>query len=203
MKGGLAILLLAGLVLSVAIFSPQATPPVEPVPVAEDMPDPDRDAGWQTSGEPPAPARGHDVVVERERSPLNVRGDDEVAVPIPSPQAVAALRESMRHGDARTPPLAPATDLRAPPSAKELADPALYQQYEQRQRQNVYASFAHAADRRIPELEALIAQGKAKGLSERQLAEGESKLAKLREQRDQLAAQQSSLAEGVSDDGQD
>ena len=82
----------------------------------------------------------------------------------------------MRQGDPRKPPLAPRTDLREPPSAAELADPALYQQYEQRQKQNVYASFASAVDQRIPKLEAMIAKGRAEGISEAQLAEGEAKL---------------------------
>ena len=108
----------------------------------------------------------------------------------------------MRDGDPRTPPLASRTDLRAPPSAAELADPALYQQYEQRQQQAVYASFANAADQRIPELEAMIAKGRASGISEAQLAEGEAKLARLREQRDQLSAQQTEPVDEASS-GQD
>lgn len=139
-----------------------------------------------------------DTVAERARPSLADRLDDAAAVPTPSPQAVAALRESMRDGDPRTPPLAPRTDLRAPPSAAELADPALYQQYEQRQQQAVYASFASAADQRIPELEAMIAKGRASGISEAQLAEGEAKLARLREQRDQLSAQQTEPVDEAS-----
>ena len=133
-----------------------------------------------------------DTVAERQRPSRASRVDHAAAGPMPSPQAVRALRESMRHGDPRTPPLAPPTDLREPPSAAEL-----YQQYEQRQKQNVYASFASAVDQRIPKLEAMIAKGRAEGISEAQLAEGEAKLAKLREQRNQLAAQQPS-ADGAS-----
>lgn len=144
-----------------------------------------------------------DTVAERERQPGISRAEGSVSTPKPSPQAVAALRESMRNGDMRTPPMAPSTDLREPPSAAELADPALYQQYEQRQQQQVYASFAKAADQRIPELEALIAKGRAEGISEAQLAEGEAKLAKLREQRDQLAAQQPSADEASAEEEQD
>ncbi|MBD3645010.1 MAG: hypothetical protein P1U59_10150 [Alcanivorax sp.] len=144
-----------------------------------------------------------DTVAERERQPVDSRLHDSASIPAPSPQAIAALRESMRHGDARTPPLAPGTDLREPPGDAELADPALYQQYEQRQQQQVYASFAQAADQRIPELEALIAKGRAEGISEAQLAEGEAKLAKLREQRDQLAAQQPSVDEASAEEEQD
>ena len=130
-----------------------------------------------------------DTVAERQRPSRASRVDHAAAGPMPSPQAVRALRESMRHGDPRTPPLAPPTDLREPPSAAELA--------EQRQKQNVYASFASAVDQRIPKLEAMIAKGRAEGISEAQLAEGEAKLAKLREQRNQLAAQQPS-ADGAS-----
>ena len=139
-----------------------------------------------------------DTVAERQRPSRASRVADPAAGPVPSPQAVTALRESMRHGDPRTPPLAPRTNLREPPTAAELADPALYQQYEQRQQQSVYASFANAVDQRIPELEAMIAKGRASGISEAQLAEGEAKLAKLREQRDQLSAQQVEPADEAS-----
>lgn len=138
-----------------------------------------------------------DTVAERSLSMPEKRADNApsaVPTPSPSPQAVAALRESMRNGDPRTPPLVRNTDLREPPSAAELADPAQYQQYEARQNQAVRASFVAAANRKMVELEGLIARGKEFGIAPEQLEEGIAKLDKLREQRDQLVAQHPELA---------
>jgi hypothetical protein len=138
-----------------------------------------------------------DTVAERSLPRPEKRADNApsaVPTPSPSPQAVAALRESMRNGDPRTPPLVRNTDLREPPSAAELADPALYQQYEARQNQAVRASFVAAANRKMVELEGLIARGKEFGIAPEQLEEGIAKLDKLREQRDQLVAQHPELA---------
>ena len=136
-----------------------------------------------------------DTVAERRLPPPDNRSDrDGSAAPTPSPQAVAALRESMRNGDPRTPPLVRNTDLREPPSAAELADPSQYQQYEARQNQQVRASFVAAVNRKMAELEGLIAEGKAFGIAPEQLEEGIAKLNTLREQRDQLVAQPPELA---------
>lgn len=136
-----------------------------------------------------------DTVAERSLPMPEKRADNAPSVvPTPSPQAVVALRESMRNGDPRTPPLVRNTDLREPPSAAELADPALYQQYEARQNQAVRASFVAAANRKMVELEGLIARGKEFGIAPEQLEEGIAKLDKLREQRDQLVAQHPELA---------
>ena len=145
-----------------------------------------------------------DTVAERSLPMPEKRADNApsaVPTPSPSPQAVAALRESMRNGDPRTPPLVRNTDLREPPSAAELADPALYQQYEARQNQAVRASFVAAANRKMVELEGLIARGKEFGIAPEQLEEGIAKLDKLREQRDQLVAQHPELAAEEGDAG--
>lgn len=153
-----------------------------------------------------------DTVAERQSPPADQRRvSDGLAAPTPSPQAVAALRESMRNGDPRTPPLVRNTDLREPPSAAELADPSQYQQYEARQNQAVRASFVAAANRKMAELEGLIARGKEFGIAPEQLEEGIAKLDKLREQRDQLVAQHPELgaeegeagAEGAGDTAQE
>lgn len=204
MKALLVALLLGAVALVMARWLPDAAQ--APAPVLGEDNKPAAESRVLTKQEKAAtPLPMIDSVAERERQPAASRVDDFAVTsgPVPSPQAVAALRESMRHGDPRTPPLAPSTDLREPPSAAELADPALYQQYEQRQQQQVYASFARAADQRIPELEALIAKGRAEGISEAQLAEGEAKLAKLREQRNQLASQQPSADEASAEEEQD
>lgn len=103
------------------------------------------------------------------------------------PAAVASLRDAMQHGDARTPPLAPAEEREAP-SAEELADPTLYAAYELRQQMQVYQSFLQAADKQIVSLEDDIARARAEGgVTDAQLAEGERKLEALKQQRDEVA----------------
>lgn len=110
------------------------------------------------------------------------------SVPVPPPAHVTALRESMKNGDPRTPPLVRSDNLREMPTDQELADPGLYQQYEQRQTRKVYASFVSAANSKITELQALIKRGEETGLSQAQLEEGRRKLEGLQNQRNELLA---------------
>lgn len=125
------------------------------------------------------------------------QSNDPSLVPVPSDEAVSALRNSMENGDPRTPPLARSEDLRDMPSAAELADPDLYQQYEQRQNQKVYASFASAATQKISELENMIARAEAEGLPPEQIQEGREKLEGLRNQRDEILQAHPDVAEAI------
>ncbi len=196
--------LLAGLLIAASASAYWLLPPAPAAPagntaagVTEDT-SPDADPKVDAAAAPAALPM-IDTVAERSLPMPEKRADNApstVSAPSPSPQAVAALRESMRNGDPRTPPLVRNTDLREPPSAAELADPALYQQYEARQNQAVRASFVAAANRKMVELEGLIARGKEFGIAPEQLEEGIAKLDKLREQRDQLVAQHPELAAG-------
>ncbi|MDX1802443.1 MAG: hypothetical protein R3292_00080 [Alcanivorax sp.] len=120
------------------------------------------------------------------------------AVPTPPPAVVASLRHAMANGDPRTPPLVRPTDLRKPPSAAELADPQLYQQYETRQKMRVYAAFVKASGQKITKLETLIARGKQGGVSAAQLAEGQAKLDQLRQQRNKTLAHYPDLAKAAA-----
>lgn len=121
----------------------------------------------------------------------------------PSETAVISLREAARHGDPRTPPLAPPAPEREMPTAEELADPDLYLQYEARQQQAVYASFVEAAGREIAELDALIARAEQEGgVTEAQLEEGRRKRDMLIQQRDELLESHPELA-APQEDGQD
>ncbi len=211
--------LLAGLLIAASASAYWLLPPAPAAPAA---PAGDTAAGVTADTSPvadpkveaaatPAALPMIDTVAERSLPMPEKRADNAPSAeptPSPSPQAVAALRESMRNGDPRTPPLVRNTDLREPPSAAELADPALYQQYEARQNQAVRASFVAAANRKMVELEGLIARGKEFGIAPEQLEEGIAKLDKLREQRDQLVAQHPELAaeegaEGAGDTAQD
>ena len=201
--------LLAGLLIAASASAYWLLPPAPAAPAgntaagvtADTSPDVDPKVEAAAT---PAALPMIDTVAERSLPMPEKRADNApsaVPTPSPSPQAVAALRESMRNGDPRTPPLVRNTDLREPPSAAELADPALYQQYEARQNQAVRASFVAAANRKMVELEGLIARGKEFGIAPEQLEEGIAKLDKLREQRDQLVAQHPELAAEEGDAG--
>lgn len=120
----------------------------------------------------------------------------------PDPDAVEALRQSRLHGDPRAPPIARSEFEREMPTEEELADPDLYLEYEARQEQKVYASFVEASKKKIADLEAIIERGRQGGVSPEQLAEGEEKLRRLKEMREQVLTEHPELAEAESaDDG--
>lgn len=152
----------------------------------------------KTAAEPEAaPANAGSVPAEK----IAVAQTDAETAPVsetaqapsgPRESAVASLRQGMESGDPRTPPLAPEPRNRDEPSDEELADPDLYQAYEARQRQQVYASFAAAASKKITNLEEMIAAGRGSATAA-QLAEAERKVERLREQRALLLEQHPDL----------
>lgn len=117
----------------------------------------------------------------------------------PQAKAVATLRQAMQSGDPRTPPLPKQTRVRDKPTAEELADPKLYQAYERRQKQQIYASFVAAASGKISELEERIALAAGGEVSPQQLAEAEKKLHKLKEQRELLLQQHPELQQQATE----
>lgn len=118
-----------------------------------------------------------------------VSDSEEVSEWQPSQEAVASLKDAMRHGDPRTPRLAE-SQQREQASAQELADPVLYLEYEARQKEQVYRSFLKASETKIIELEALIAEGERDGgVTDEQLAEGRRKLEALRRSREEVLAE--------------
>ena len=110
-----------------------------------------------------------------------------------------SMRQAFLEGDVRSPPLA----RREPeqqgelPTAEELADPELYQQYEARQQMNVRESFARAARSRISELEQQLQQAELMGGDADQLREGREKLERLQQQYDQTVTETPELAESL------
>mgnify|MGYP005755034589 FL=1 len=110
-----------------------------------------------------------------------------------------SMRQAFLEGDDRTPPLATRDpeQQRELPTAEELADPALYQQYEARQQMNVRESFARAARNRISELEQQLQQAEQMGADAGQLREGREKLERLQQQYDQTVAELPELAESL------
>lgn len=105
---------------------------------------------------------------------------------MPVVDGVEALRQSRLEGDARSPSVVRSTVTREEPTAAELADPDAYQRYEARQNERLYRSYVKAADAEIPKLQEQLSKGKQGGLTPEQIAEGEEKLRRIEEMRNQL-----------------
>jgi hypothetical protein len=96
------------------------------------------------------------VPIEVQPTPLR---QDEA--PSRADEALASMRGSLQDGDARTPELAESRDL-ARPDAATLADPQLYEQWEQQQSNQIAAAYL-ASIQEIPMLRELIRMAKASG----------------------------------------
>lgn len=118
-------------------------------------------------------------------------GTDSPLLPMPTTQVDAAksMADAMKNGDSRMPPLDPTPKPEDKATAAEIADPKLYAEYEARQNMRLYKGFVKAAETEIPRLQQDIAKAKATGLSPEQIAEGEEKLRRIQQMRDQLASQ--------------
>ena len=143
------------------------------------------------TGDQAGPARAADGTgpegADAPPPPANGEGAPVIAAAPRVPPAVAeSLSRARRYGDPRTPPLAPPTEPREPPPPEILDDPARYRLYEQGERMAVYASFMAASERKISELETLVARGEREGLPPAQLAEGRRKLEGLKARRREL-----------------
>ena len=100
-------------------------------------------------------------------------------------EAVASLRNT-RAGDPRAPTIGTSPSREAP-DAETLESPARYQDWQQANREARYASYLKAADQRLQEIDQQLAWGKANGVTEASLTEGEEKRQKLQAARDRLA----------------
>ena len=98
------------------------------------------------------------------------------------------MANAMKNGDPRAPTIIHDTVQEAA-TPEEIADPKLYAQYEARQNMRLYKGYVKAAEVEIPRLQADIAKAKAMGLKPEQIAEGEEKLRRIQQMRDQLASE--------------
>lgn len=123
-------------------------------------------------------------------------GTDSPLLPMPNSTVDAAksMAEAMKNGDPRTPPIG-RSEPQEQATAAELADPKLYAQYEARQNMRLYKGYIQAAEVEIPRLQQDIAKAKAEGLKPEQIAEGEEKLRRIQQMRDQLASQHPELVQ--------
>lgn len=167
-------------VIGTALYGLRAAPDAVPAPVPQAAVKSPQAAPIMRAAEalPQAP------VVQPERA----------SVPVPavidqSRPAEVSMAEAREKGDPRTPPIARAPETETPPTAAELADPQLYQRYEQRQNSKAYADYVKATDAQIPLLQQQLAEARQQGISPEQLAVGEEKLRRMQAMRDQLVSQ--------------
>ena len=123
-------------------------------------------------------------------------GTDSPLLPMPESNVDAAtsMANAMKNGDPRMPPIG-RSEAQEKATEAELADPKLYAQYEARQTMRLYKGYINAADTEIPRLQQDIAKAKAAGLKPEQIAEGEEKLRRIQQMRDQLASQHPELVQ--------
>jgi len=124
-------------------------------------------------------------------------GTDSPLLPMPTSTVDAAksMADAVKNGDPRTPPINRDPVQQEQATAEELADPKLYAQYEARQNMRLYKGYIQAAEVEIPRLQQDIAKAKAAGLKPEQIAEGEEKLRRIQQMRDQLASQHPELVQ--------
>jgi hypothetical protein len=105
------------------------------------------------------------------------------AAPLPAVQADAAdsLATALRDGDERSPPILRDTPPLEPANAAELADPAAYRRYENRQQARLYRAFEQEAVIALADMQQDLQRGRAAQLPPEQLAEGEEKARMLAE----------------------
>lgn len=127
--------------------------------------------------------------------PTPVVAVDPPLPPMPesSVDAAASMAQARQFGDPRTPPIM-RTETAERPSEQELADPELYQKYEERQHKRLIGAYLKATADELPKLEADIEKAKAAGLPEEQIQEGLEKQRRMQQMRDQLMAEHPDIA---------
>ncbi|MGM0564839.1 MAG: hypothetical protein ACQES2_10950 [Pseudomonadota bacterium] len=173
------------------LFEEKAAPEVieAPEPEAEPAPEPKpapAPAGDDRQAPEPEPKKSEpDTKPDSDDAPSDDYGFDQ--------SKIDALRNA-RDGDARTPPIE-RSEERELPTPEELADPELYAEYETRHRKALLAGFVKASQPKIEQLEKLLEQGRQHGMTREDLQEGEEKLKKLKEMREELLREDPSLAD--------
>lgn len=90
--------------------------------------------------------------------------------------AAVSMTNARERGDDRSPPIEHSPAIADAPTPQELADPARYQAYEQRQQIKLYQSYVDASKQALPQLANDIARAKAQGdIPAQQIAKMEEK----------------------------
>lgn len=193
MRKSIFIMVPVALVVITGIYLTSKEPSVQPVESRQ------QENSLVSSEVAPLPAMSapkHDKI-EKESlddvSPANLDDEPEAESYALDVYAIESMKQARQIGDPRVPALSTSLE-RALPTAEELADYDAYANYEQRQSQAVYREFIKAASLKAEFLRDMIAKAKQDGLSEEQIAEGEEKLRRIENMREELLQQNPELA---------
>ena len=147
--------------------------------------------GWKESPE----EKKKPTLVETEKAEIDAESAALIAEYGFSPEKIAALRAT-KDGDPRTPPLKRRAE-RVLPTAEQLADPELYQQYEEAQTQQMFAGFVKAVDPKINQIREHMASLEQYEFPDREKFQriADEKIAALESMKAELLAKNPELAE--------
>ena len=102
--------------------------------------------------------------------------------------AISSLATTMTQGDSRAPTIGEfEPDIL--PTAEQLADPDLYLEYEQNQKQRLHRAWVVSADKKIEEIEGYIQMAESRYLDPKELEQGLKKVEGLKTMQKQLQEQ--------------
>lgn len=101
-------------------------------------------------------------------------------------QAIASFRDSIKNGDPRAPALNQSRQRDEEPTAAQLEDPQLYEQFERRQQMRVYRAYVEASKSKVAELETMIERGQREGVDEEQIEFARAKIKGIQEMAEEL-----------------
>lgn len=148
--------------------------------------------GWQEAAPQPKEKPSAEDV---EKAEIDAESAKLIAEYGFSPAKIEALRAA-KDGDPRTPPIKRRAE-RVLPTAEQLADPELYQQYEQAQTQQMFAGFVKAVDPKINQIRAHMASLEQYEFPEREKFQriADEKIAALEQMKAELLEKNPELAE--------
>ena len=147
--------------------------------------------GWQEAPEVKEKPKAEDI----EKAAMDEESAKLIAEYGFSPAKIEALRAA-KDGDPRTPPIKRRAE-RVLPTAEQLADPELYQQYEEAQTQQMFAGFVKAVDPKINQIRAHMASLEQYEFPDREKFQriADEKIAALEKMKAELLAKNPELAE--------
>jgi hypothetical protein len=113
--------------------------------------------------------------------------------PLRAHKPMSSMAAARLYGDHRTPPIERSAKTRVMPTQQELDNPDLYSEYEARNKPKVYKSFYRASEKKLEMMEALVEQGRKNGASEKNIREGEEKIAAMKAMRLKLEKEHDDL----------
>ncbi len=176
--------ILAGVTLPVAIAAiALAWPADEPATAAiEAAPTPAPRVSPPATPIATAPSPGGPAASSKSATPSPDANASTTGAPAIAPVPPARAQVA----DSRVPPIDP-PEAEAPGAQPwEVADPALYQARERRQAQEVADRFVQAAQQRLPQMRAALAQMQARGASPADIARAQDKIRHLEAVQDSL-----------------